>query len=210
MQNHKLPTKWLVEWKNKSNDEGKLSRQGAISPVVLSTSILHTGEIWQCQTYRALTWGLMWPTKYGLIDWRETYVVIPSVVVGVVDDRSTQTSGWVDSSSCNGDGCQVYQKHGEPNGKWSKHLQEYKELQLDIKYHHHHQQRHSSNTSVSVYCQMCQMLLYMAIQGPWTGLVHCLCPVSRISVNGIIDERGTSTKTWHSRTEVMDFRALRK
>jgi len=49
-------------------------------------------------------------------------VVIPSVVVGVVDDRSTQTSGWVDSGSCNGDGCQVYQKDGEPNGKWSKHL----------------------------------------------------------------------------------------
>ena len=53
---------------------------------------------------------------------RETYVVIPSVVVRVVDDRSTQTSGWVDSSSCNGDGCQVYQKYGEPNGKRSKHL----------------------------------------------------------------------------------------
>ena len=99
--------------------------------VVMTRCNFTSGTIYICSTYRrkmtmpnyrALTWGLMWPTKYGLIDWRETYLVIPSVVVGVVDDRSTQTSGWVDSSSCNGDGCQVYQKHGEPNGKWSKHL----------------------------------------------------------------------------------------
>ncbi|KAF4386125.1 hypothetical protein F8388_016377 [Cannabis sativa] len=44
----------------------------------------------------------------------ETYVVIPSVVP-VVDDRSTETTSWVNTGSGDGDGCQMDQEDSEPN-----------------------------------------------------------------------------------------------
>ena len=48
-------------------------------------------------------------------------MVIPSLLV-VVDNSSTKASGWVDSSSSNGDGSQMHHEHSESNWKWSQNL----------------------------------------------------------------------------------------
>ena len=52
-------------------------------------------------------------------------MVIPSVVL-VEDDGSTKTSCWVDSSSSDGDGCQVDQEHSESNRERCKNLSNFK------------------------------------------------------------------------------------
>ena len=53
---------------------------------------------------------------------QNAYMVIPCVVF-VVDNGSPKTPGWVNTSSCDGDGGQMNQEHRKPNGKWSQNLQ---------------------------------------------------------------------------------------
>lgn len=48
-------------------------------------------------------------------------MMIPCMVL-VVDDGSPKAPSRVDTSSSDGDGCQVHQEHGKPNGKWSQDL----------------------------------------------------------------------------------------
>ncbi len=50
------------------------------------------------------------------------YLVIPGIMVSVEDHGSTQATSWVDTSSCNGDGCQMHQVDCKPNGKGRKYL----------------------------------------------------------------------------------------
>jgi hypothetical protein len=50
------------------------------------------------------------------------YMVIPGIMVPVEDHGSTQATSWVDTSSCNGDGCQMHQVDCKPNGKRRKYL----------------------------------------------------------------------------------------
>ena len=58
-------------------------------------------------------------------------MVVPSVVL-VEDDCSSKTSCWVDSSSSDGDGCQVDQEHSESDWERCKNLSNSKEKQLSI------------------------------------------------------------------------------
>lgn len=53
----------------------------------------------------------------------ETYVIIPRVKLSVVDDCGTKTPSRVDTGASNGDGGQVNQEHGEPNGQGCQDLQ---------------------------------------------------------------------------------------
>ena len=48
-------------------------------------------------------------------------MVIPCLLV-VVDNSSTKASGWVNSSSSNGDSSQMYHEHSKSNWKWSQDL----------------------------------------------------------------------------------------
>jgi hypothetical protein len=60
------------------------------------------------------------------LSWRKCsdvpYMVTPGIMVSVEDHGSTQATSWVDTSSCNGDGCQMHQVDCKPNGKGRKYL----------------------------------------------------------------------------------------
>jgi hypothetical protein len=64
--------------------------------------------------------------KREQLSWRKCsdvpYMVIPGIMVSVEDHGSTQATSWVDTSSCNGDGCQMHQVDCKPNGKGRKYL----------------------------------------------------------------------------------------
>ena len=51
-----------------------------------------------------------------------TYMLIPNFFV-VEDHSSTKTPSWVNTSTSDGDGGQVYHEHSKPDRKWSQNLQ---------------------------------------------------------------------------------------
>lgn len=51
--------------------------------------------------------------------------VIPCML-SVEDDSSSKTPGWVNASSCDGDGGQVNQEHCKPNGEGGQNLHIFK------------------------------------------------------------------------------------
>ena len=61
------------------------------------------------------------PSKSRRWWYRIAYMVIPSMAF-VVDDGSSKAPGWVDASSCDGDGGQVHQENSKPNRERSKDL----------------------------------------------------------------------------------------
>ena len=56
---------------------------------------------------------------------QNTYHVIPCML-SVEDDSSSKTPGWVNASSCDGDGGQVNQEHCKPNGEGGQNLHIFK------------------------------------------------------------------------------------